>query len=715
MTDTPDKTLATPSAELHAAELHAAELHAAELHAAELHSAELHATEETFAPGNILAGKYKIISILGTGGMGTVYRVQQVFLSKMLALKTLDSKQVSDVLIRRFQVEAKAASSLSHPNLIQVHDFGLLNDDEPYLVMDLVDGITLADMLKTQGPMPYQQLGPLFAQICFGLAYAHDQGVVHRDIKPSNIMIVNGLPMATEGSVKVVDFGIAKLINTDGGEIQALSRTGDIFGSPLYMSPEQCSGGEVDRRTDVYALGCVLFEALTGTPPHVGTNSLLTMMLHQSQPAPTLKEASLGKEFPAALEQIVERMLRKLPAERYQNLGLVAHDLAGACSGASLDFRPAKPTSAKPAPVVSISVNQIYFGLGLVLLLTVSIGGLVGYYFTHREATSVAAHKELDSNEVRFKSLPKVDLSERAKRNLATLKEAKPIKSTIVTKDGKKQRQFDFPACGIGSLKICDDNYPSAQIFAHAQGTVYAPPNLPLTLVVDEADYPGVLETPAIFENIDREEFCGLSLVSVFGMEPGEAEKKNLAQILRAAAKWPKLRTVELHSMAEDQAVFDALNTMKGLRNFVLEVPIGVSAADLARLPFLARLETLGLLYIEDINIAALMPNLTGSSSIKHLLLNNASVTAASLLNLSHCSNLSYLAIEDQMIDDKLVQSVTRLSSLRIVSFAAKLSEDQLKMLVQCAWLTEIRLSKQFYSRRSLKQLETLDRRIRFI
>src|SRR5262249_45675712 len=158
----------------------------------------------------------------------------------------------------------------------------LLEDDQPYLVMDFVNGITLSEKLKRDGPMSARTATRVFAQVCFGLSYAHDQGIVHRDIKPSNIMLVDGATLGAEGSVKIVDFGLAKLTASDDGEIQALTRTGEIFGSPLYMSPEQCTSGVVDHRSDIYSLGCVLFEALTGAPPHMGQTALTTMMKHQS-------------------------------------------------------------------------------------------------------------------------------------------------------------------------------------------------------------------------------------------------------------------------------------------------------------------------------------------------------------------------------------------------------------------------------------------------
>ena len=342
------------------------------------------ASAESFSQGQVVVGKYKIVSLLGRGGIGSVYKVEQVFLGQYFALKTLNSQTASDQLIRRFQNEARAASSLSHPNLVKVIDFGLLEGQQPYLVMDLVDGITLSEHIKEKGVFTLEQVVGCFAQVCLGLSYAHEQGIVHRDIKPSNIMISRSLPFGAEGFVKVVDFGIAKLVSTEDGEIQSLTSTGEIFGSPLYMSPEQCSGAAVDHRADIYSLGCVLFETLTGTSPFVGQNALSTMMLHQSETAPTLKEASLGKEFPPALEQVVAKLLAKKPADRYQNLGIVANDLAQIVKGApALGVSSTIKKDVKAAAAVNMTRGEFQKWIAFTAIGVGLASGSIAYFFAN--------------------------------------------------------------------------------------------------------------------------------------------------------------------------------------------------------------------------------------------------------------------------------------------------------------------------------------------
>src|SRR5262249_28114870 len=162
-----------------------------------------------------------------------------------------------------FQKEAQAASRLDHQNLVKAHDFGLVDEGRPYFVMDLVEGRTLSQRIKEEGPISVAEALKIFIPVCFGLEYAHDHGVVHRDLKPSNIM----LTMKSDGQYepKVVDFGIAKFVQEQEGTTTALTKTGEIFGTPFYMSPEQCKATNVDNRSDIYSLGCVMFEALTGT------------------------------------------------------------------------------------------------------------------------------------------------------------------------------------------------------------------------------------------------------------------------------------------------------------------------------------------------------------------------------------------------------------------------------------------------------------------
>jgi len=281
------------------------------------------AVQKAFEPGDFVAGRYRVLSVIAAGGYGWVYKVHQVLMKKDLALKTLNPIVATEGTLLRLRKEAQLVSKLNHPNLVRAIDFAFIDGVQPFLVMEFVDGPTLAEYLKDHTRLETAEALQIFIPLCLALSYAHDQGIVHRDIKPSNIILAKDEREPEKFVPKIVDFGIAKLSMSE----DSLTRTGDIFGTPLYMSPEQCHGTQVDARSDIYSLGCVIFEALTGAPPFRGNSPLETMMQHKSSTPLSLKQASLGTDFPNGLERCVAKMLAKEPRDRYQNLMDAADDL----------------------------------------------------------------------------------------------------------------------------------------------------------------------------------------------------------------------------------------------------------------------------------------------------------------------------------------------------------------------------------------------------
>ncbi len=276
-------------------------------------------------PGDLL-GDYEIISLLGVGGMGFVYKARHRILNKIYALKTLNIEKVNETAWRRLQLEAQAIARMNHPNIIGIHNLGLHDGVLPFYVMDLLEGENLADLLARSGPLSLEEAIPVFIGVASGLGYAHKKGIIHRDIKPGNIFLLKEKD-ATGSRVKLVDFGIAKLSGVEA-EVQNLTTAGEIFGSPYYMSPEHCDGKRIDARSDIYSLGCTFFEILTGVPPFRGANSIQTMMMHQGQKPSRLTKAMGGKFFPEAMEEMIATMLEKAPMDRYQNLEEVVAELA---------------------------------------------------------------------------------------------------------------------------------------------------------------------------------------------------------------------------------------------------------------------------------------------------------------------------------------------------------------------------------------------------
>ncbi len=276
--------------------------------------------------GETFAGRYKVLSILGKGGMSTVYKAQHTYMDRVVALKLLHPHLVSDpTSVQRFKQEGKAAASLSHPNVITVFDFGINDEGIAYMVMDYLEGPSLGDLLDRGGPIPEAEAIDIFRQVCKGLSHAHKKGVIHRDLKPRNLV----LAVEEDGSVllKIVDFGIAKIVPQDGAESQHLTQTGEVFGSPIYMSPEQCSGLPLDLRSDIYSLGCVMYEVLTGTPPLCGMNAVETMSMHVNDEPLSFKAVAPNINLSYDMEQIVLRCLEKKTKKRYQTCAEVLEAL----------------------------------------------------------------------------------------------------------------------------------------------------------------------------------------------------------------------------------------------------------------------------------------------------------------------------------------------------------------------------------------------------
>ena len=263
--------------------------------------------------GTTFQKRFFVEEILGAGGAGQVYRCRDLAMQRIVALKIL-SGQLEEKTVRRFQTEAIAISRVEHPGLVKVYEFGLSEESSPYLIMEFIEGKSLSDILRQEVTMSPEASVELFLPLFDALQAMHDKGVIHRDLKPANIMVSDS---AAGRSARIVDFGIAKLLTESNA---GLTQTGEIFGSPLYMSPEQACGIRVDARTDQYSLGCLIFECLTGTPPHVGKTSIDTLLKHQSEKAPTLREASMGTKFYTKLEDAVARLLAKQPEQRFDSM-----------------------------------------------------------------------------------------------------------------------------------------------------------------------------------------------------------------------------------------------------------------------------------------------------------------------------------------------------------------------------------------------------------
>ena len=264
-------------------------------------------------PGDIIADRYRVVAPIGQGAMGTVYRAEHVQISKVMAIKLLHRElQQNPENVARFHREAESASRLNHPNTVHVFDFGRTKSGSLYLVMEYVDGDDLAKVLDKDGPMPFGRIAYLCAQVAGSVEDAHAAGIVHRDLKPENIVISEGRDGET---AKVLDFGLAKLFE---GTVEAqVTSSGTIVGTPYYMSPEQIQGQELDGRSDVYAIGAIMYECIVGKPPFEAPNPVGVLSKHLSE-EPLRPSTRSPLSVPAEADEIILRCLEKDPERRYQ-------------------------------------------------------------------------------------------------------------------------------------------------------------------------------------------------------------------------------------------------------------------------------------------------------------------------------------------------------------------------------------------------------------
>ena len=277
--------------------------------------------------GMVIDQRFKIVSRLGSGGMSQVYKAEHLIMQKDLAVKVLHPEESAKAnSMERFQQEARAISALDHASIVRVYAFGCSDAGKLYLAMDYLEGPSLAELISREGALDWQRVARLCMQMAEGLDHAHRRGVIHRDLKPSNVIVLQDA--SGNETVKIVDFGIARLTEQSGKEARQLTLAGNTCGSPPYMSPEQCRGDLVDQRSDIYSFGCMIYEMLSGRRPFYAATNMELMHKHIKQSPKYFKLLSADLVIPHSLEAIVRKCLEKDPANRYQRMQDLHDDLA---------------------------------------------------------------------------------------------------------------------------------------------------------------------------------------------------------------------------------------------------------------------------------------------------------------------------------------------------------------------------------------------------
>lgn len=354
------------------------------------------------AVGTTIGGHYRLESRIGSGGSSAVFLATDLSLNRKVAVKLLLSgAYFSDEERLRFQREGRAVGSLDHPHIVRIFEFNTTENDEPFLVMEYLEGNSLADKMKAHGKLAAREVLNCAIQVVQALSYAHKRGIVHRDIKSSNIMLVQD--SAGELNAKVVDFGLARPEDEAG---KGLTLTGTIFGSPHYMSPEQCRGERVDARSDIYSLGCVLYEGLTGHVPFDGASILETFRMHLEESPKPFASKLKDAQNAADIEKVVFKCLAKNPADRYQDaerlekelLSLEKNARSGLLSTAASTGRQLRslvlPRSGKLRTPFFIFASILSMGTGVLLLKPQLLTDLAD---KHWQSLDLQAQQEFDN------------------------------------------------------------------------------------------------------------------------------------------------------------------------------------------------------------------------------------------------------------------------------------------------------------------------------
>lgn len=633
-------------------------------------------------PGDIIGGAYILKSLLGHGGMGYVFLAEHNIIKKDYALKIIRPDKLDEFSWKRFEIEGRVIAKLDHPNLVKIYNMGLDQGIYPFYVMDLLPGRALSDYIKLDDGLTFEQCLDIFRQVALGLAYAHKKGIVHRDIKPANIILIKEEIYKGGFTAKVVDFGLAKVINPVAG--QAITTKGQIFGSPLYMSPEQCQGQAIDHRSDIYSLGCALFESIAGEPPFVGANAMQTLMMHTESAMPKL--ADRFSEQPAiAVDSLIAKMTAKEPQDRYQSMDEVAAALErlqkrGGLLPSNAGLRE-KTTTRTTGESDSSIVQSSFLSRAdskwlLVGSLFVVLSMVVAFAFAYR-AVLFSGVKE---------SSPSTQLMAFG-----------PIKSHLGTDTGL--RVFQFPDTSIGSIVDLSTNKDH-----DARGTFSLPSGHTYTLSLNENLVPIIFQSPQVLEQIGRDEFIGLELKAKLGMfiaaksevsaqkldlnGPTRSERvansqKQLISILKIVSSWSKLSVLTLEDFTLNKEIFESIDRLPYLKMLIVKSS-EFSMGDFSQYNFLSRLKFLRMQDPGERQIDSLLYKLAGSANLNVLELDNVDFSTAALEQLKRCPHLATLAFKQVLVSDDHIKAICQIHGLRSVSFdRVKLTDSQIEALVK--------------------------------
>lgn len=559
------------------------------------------------APDKILDERYRIISTLGEGGMGSVYKAEEIGLQRVVALKILQPGLAGDEEQRkRFEREGQALSSLSHKNLIMFYRLGIWQNLYPYIAMEFLSGKSLLEVIQQTGPLKPRHALELMIQVCEGMEHAHRAGIIHRDLKPGNLMLVD----KEVGLLKVVDFGLARM---DGSATkQGLTQTGALIGSVHYMSPEQCTGRKADARSDVYAVGCILFEVLTGSPPFTADNPVGLLHLHASEPVPPIALPG-GESKPQGLDAVIQKALCKDVDQRYQTMREMQEDieLVLGGKGGQITVEPTRLSTA-PSQLLSKKMTIVAIvaaaAIGTVATLAAMNSAADSNKLVMQKRTSHTKkgvsirtelhqiHKEVERDDITEKELKEAQA--RVEENLARIPQDNPafkmqayilgssICDRLIYRDKQNSRKWrtraialanQALACVQGRNLLCEatvlsrlgELYSNGQDFKQAKtlflaALAIAKERLPSTQFVLDSELPGgqrLNETLALSSSIA---ICERQL-----KDYKSAEHRLVSSIEEANKERPEMRSETMNSIDILLDVYDEQGQQEKIEELV--------------------------------------------------------------------------------------------------------------------------------------------------
>jgi serine/threonine protein kinase len=676
-------------------------------------------TSRLLRPGDIVGESYRLKNLIGRGGMGYVFRAEHIMIGHDYALKVLAPDQVNEVTWNRFQAEGRAIARLDHPNIVKIYNMGVDKGDCPYYVMDLLEGVNLADCISDKMSFSVDEILDMFMQLAEGFGYAHSRGIIHRDVKPGNVVLVN------EGGqyarVKIVDFGIAKLAGKSDLQLQSLTATGEVFGSPYYMSPEQCLGTEIDQRSDIYSLGCTLFEVLCGRPPFVGEGPMQTVLMHQNKPSPTIESVG-GKYSSEEMEAVVARMLMKRPADRYQSMEQVFHDLEriwqrkGVGKNVETGFKSSVETQLEDfgqrAEIEEENKGKLKKVFITAVVSSILFGLLVSGYFgilALRKASKVTDIKLAVSVEQKEADEKKA-LSKEVLPGTEKLARVRSLASIIDRSSGKKF--FRFPQINMG--QICwsphtgpiprkgPEFYTAERV--EAKGDVLVPADQPLGFNLNSGRNREVWLNPAVLSKFGPDEMTALRLDSDDVVTEEVQQYEYMVRILTAVTSWTGLQTIELVGCPLQDRALLLLDRFPRLTSLTVRNTT-FNAKCLAKRRCMSNLTSL--LLCGDVDADSVLEGLKGSKNIQFVELDRCSLSYKGLAALSDCPHLMGIVINNVKLGDKEIDALSHVKSLIWLAMTgAHVQPQSMPYLAKLSGVRTVLLDMSGWPERDVQQLK---------